>query len=45
MLTFLLNATLFVLIGLQLPVIVDGLGDTSFSTGEAVGTRARLRSS
>jgi CPA1 family monovalent cation:H+ antiporter len=35
-LTFLLNATLFVLIGLQLPVIVDGLGHTSFSTGEAV---------
>ena len=25
-LTFLLNATLFILIGLQLPVIVDGLG-------------------
>ncbi|HEY0278475.1 MAG TPA: Na+/H+ antiporter, partial [Solirubrobacterales bacterium] len=35
-LTFLLNATLFVLIGLQLPQIVDGLGHTSFSTGEAV---------
>jgi monovalent cation/hydrogen antiporter len=35
-LTFLLNATLFVLIGLQLPVIVDGLADTRFSTGQAI---------
>jgi Na+/H+ antiporter len=29
MLIFLLNATLFILIGMQLPVIVDGLGDRS----------------
>jgi monovalent cation/hydrogen antiporter len=36
-LTFILNATLFVLIGLQLPVIVDGLRRTSFSTGQAAG--------
>jgi NhaP-type Na+/H+ or K+/H+ antiporter len=36
-LTFILNATLFVLIGLQLPVIVDGLKHTSFSTGQAIG--------
>jgi CPA1 family monovalent cation:H+ antiporter len=36
-LTFILNATLFVLIGLQLPVIVDGLGHTSFGTGQAIG--------
>jgi CPA1 family monovalent cation:H+ antiporter len=28
-LTFLLNATLFILVGLQLPVVVDGLGDQS----------------
>jgi CPA1 family monovalent cation:H+ antiporter len=28
-LTFLLNATLFILIGLQLPVVVDGLGEQS----------------
>jgi monovalent cation/hydrogen antiporter len=27
--TFLLNATLFILVGLQLPVVVDGLGDQS----------------
>jgi monovalent cation/hydrogen antiporter len=39
-LTFILNATLFVLIGLQLPVIVDGLRDTSFSTGQAIGYAA-----
>jgi CPA1 family monovalent cation:H+ antiporter len=37
-LTFLLNATLFILIGLQLPVIVDGLD--AYSTGEAVGYAA-----
>ncbi|HEX4753521.1 MAG TPA: Na+/H+ antiporter [Solirubrobacterales bacterium] len=36
-LTFILNATLFVLIGLQLPVIVDGLSHTRFSAGQAVG--------
>jgi CPA1 family monovalent cation:H+ antiporter len=36
-LTFILNATLFVLIGLQLPVIVDGLSHTSFGAGQAVG--------
>ena len=34
-LVFLLNAMLFVLIGLQLPVIVDGLGD--YATGTLVG--------
>jgi NhaP-type Na+/H+ or K+/H+ antiporter len=28
-LTFLLNATLFILVGLQLPVVVDGLDDQS----------------
>ena len=37
-LTFLLNATLFILIGLQLPVIVDGLD--SYSFGEAIGYSA-----
>ena len=36
-LTFLLNATLFILIGLQLPVIVDGLA------GRADGRGDRLR--
>ena len=36
-LTFILNATLFVLIALQLPVIVDGLKHTRFSTGQAIG--------
>ena len=30
-LTFLLNATLFILLGLQLPVVVDGLGDESLA--------------
>jgi monovalent cation/hydrogen antiporter len=35
-LTFILNAALFVLIGLQLPVIVDGLGHTSLSTARAI---------
>ncbi len=39
-LTFLLNATLFILIGLQLPVIVNGLG--SLSTGEVVGYAAAV---
>jgi monovalent cation/hydrogen antiporter len=36
-LVFLLNATLFVLIGLQLPVIVDGLRDSGVDAGEAIG--------
>jgi monovalent cation/hydrogen antiporter len=35
-LTFILNAALFVLIGLQLRVIVDGLGHTNLSTGRAI---------
>ncbi len=35
-LIFLLNATLFVLIGLQLPVIVDGLGDAGIAAGQAI---------
>jgi CPA1 family monovalent cation:H+ antiporter len=39
-LTFLLNAALFILIGLQLPVIVDGL-DT-YSVGEAIGYSALI---
>ena len=37
-LVFLLNATLFILIGLQLPVIMDGLD--AYSTGELVGYSA-----
>jgi Na+/H+ antiporter len=37
-LTFLLNATLFILIGLQLPVIVDGLD--AYSAGELAGYSA-----
>jgi CPA1 family monovalent cation:H+ antiporter len=37
-LTFLLNASLFILIGLQLPVITDGLD--AYSTGELVGYSA-----
>jgi Na+/H+ antiporter len=37
-LVFLLNATLFILIGLQLPVIVDSLD--GHSTGEAIGYAA-----
>ena len=37
-LTFLLNATLFILIGLQLPVIVDGLAGRP--TGEVIGYAA-----
>src|SRR3954447_20118247 len=37
-LTFLLNATLFILIGLQLPVIVEGLSGES--TGQVVGYAA-----
>jgi len=39
-LTFLLNATLFILIGLQLPTIVDGLSDRS--AGEVVGYAAAV---
>jgi Na+/H+ antiporter len=39
-LTFLLNATLFILIGLQLPVIVDGLA--SRPAGEVVGYAAAI---
>jgi monovalent cation/hydrogen antiporter len=37
---YLLNALLFVLIGLQLPVVVDALGD--FSTGELLGYAAAV---
>jgi CPA1 family monovalent cation:H+ antiporter len=37
-LTFLLNATLFILIGLQLPLIVDGLD--SYTLAEAIGYSA-----
>ena len=37
-LVFLLNATLFILIGLQLPVIVDGLD--AYTTGELLGYAA-----
>jgi monovalent cation/hydrogen antiporter len=37
-LVFLLNAALFILVGLQLPVIADGL--ESYSTGELVGYSA-----
>jgi CPA1 family monovalent cation:H+ antiporter len=33
---WLLNATLFILIGLQLPVIVDGLKESGISAGEAI---------
>ena len=39
-LTFLLNATLFILIGLQLPAIVDGLAGRT--TGEVVGYAALI---
>ena len=39
-LTFLLNATLFILIGLQLPVIVDGLSGRP--AGEVVGYAAAI---
>src|SRR3954469_8963417 len=39
-LTFLLNATLFILIGLQLPTIVDGLSGRS--AGEVVGYSAAV---
>ena len=40
MITFLLNAILFILIGLQLPVIVDGLSGTP--AGEVVGYSAAV---
>jgi CPA1 family monovalent cation:H+ antiporter len=36
-LVFLLNATLFILIGLQLPVIVDSIDETGISMGTALG--------
>ena len=39
-LTFLLNATLFILIGLQLPVIVDGLSGRP--AGEVIGYAAAV---
>ncbi len=39
-LTFLLNATLFVLIGLQLPVIVDGVRESGVALGTAIGYAA-----
>ena len=39
-LTFLLNATLFILIGLQLRVIVDGLG--GYSTAQVIGYAAAI---
>ncbi|HEY2714606.1 MAG TPA: Na+/H+ antiporter [Solirubrobacterales bacterium] len=39
-LIFLLNATLFVLIGLQLPVIVDGLQASGIDAGQAVAYAA-----
>jgi len=39
-LTFLLNATLFILIGLQLPVIVDGL--SNLPAGEVIGYAAAI---
>ncbi len=39
-LVFLLNATLFILIGLQLPVIVDGLKASGISAGEAIADGA-----
>jgi CPA1 family monovalent cation:H+ antiporter len=37
LLVFLLNATLFILIGLQLPVIVDGIDSSGISTATALG--------
>ncbi len=40
MLTFLLNATLFILIGLQLPVIVKGLGGRA--AGQVIGYAAAV---
>ena len=40
MIAFLLNAVLFILIGLQLPVIVDGL--SGFPAGEVLGYAAAV---
>jgi monovalent cation/hydrogen antiporter len=40
MLTFLINAALFILIGLQLPVVVEGL--SGYSAGEVVGYAAAV---
>jgi monovalent cation/hydrogen antiporter len=39
-LVFLLNATLFILIGLQLPVIVDGLNEGGIDAGTAIADAA-----
>ena len=39
-LQFLLNATLFILVGLQLPVVLDGIGE--YSTAELVGYGAAV---
>jgi monovalent cation/hydrogen antiporter len=39
-LIFLLNATLFILIGLQLPIIAEGLRDSGVATGTAVADAA-----
>ena len=39
-LVFLLNATLFILIGLQLPVIAEGVSDSGISTATALGYSA-----
>jgi monovalent cation/hydrogen antiporter len=39
-LIFLLNATLFILIGLQLPVIADGVSDAGISAATAIGYAA-----
>jgi CPA1 family monovalent cation:H+ antiporter len=39
-LIFLLNATLFILIGLQLPLIVDGLRESGIGAGEAIADAA-----
>jgi CPA1 family monovalent cation:H+ antiporter len=37
---FILNATLFILIGLQLPVIVEGLEHSNYGTWQAIGYSA-----
>jgi monovalent cation/hydrogen antiporter len=42
LLVFLLNATLFILIGLQLPVIADGLSESGISAGTAVADAALI---
>jgi Na+/H+ antiporter len=41
-LVFGLEVTLFVLLGLQLPTIVDALGETSLSVGELLGPAAAI---